>query len=115
MIVHNHVSFQRVAWLKKILPTLPVSPAGERGLLGGPVPRTPWDFQGIALVSQGTWKSLSDLIRSPRLEKRSRALRGRNPTRDIQADGAPMALRAPGGKPGWGPRFYWAMGHRSHA
>ena len=48
------------------------------------------------------------------LEKRSQALRGRNLTRDIQADGAPMVHLASGDQGYRGP-FFRAIGHRSHA
>ena len=56
-------------------------------------------------VSHGTWLSPDLLIRSSRLEKRSQALRGRNLTRDIQADGAPMVPGASGEKLCQGPPF----------
>jgi hypothetical protein len=36
------------------------------------------------------------LVSAMRLEKRSQALRGRNLTRNIQADGAPMVHQVPG-------------------
>ena len=48
------------------------------------------------------------------LVKRSRALRGRNPTRDNQVDGAPRVHQAPDGESHRGP-FLDAVGHRSHA
>ena len=38
------------------------------------------------------------MVNCVRLVKRSRAVRGRNPTRDNQAEDAPMASRAPGGE-----------------
>ena len=50
-----------------------------------------------------------------RPEKRRRALRGRNPTRDIRADGAPMVHQAPGGECRWGPFLFPPIGHRSYA
>ena len=46
--------------------------------------------------------------------KRSRALRGRNPARDNQVDGAPRVHQAPDGESHRGP-FLDAIGHRSHA
>jgi hypothetical protein len=36
-------------------------------------------------------------------EKRSWALRGRNPTRDIRVEGVPMAHQAPDRQRDWGP------------
>jgi hypothetical protein len=49
-------------------------------------------------VSNGGCKTLLGGVRFGRPEKRSQALLGSNLTRDIQADGAPMARPASGGK-----------------
>jgi hypothetical protein len=56
------------------------------------------DFGGITPVSNGDCKTLLGGVRFGRLEKRSQALLGSNLTRDIQADAAPMARPASGGK-----------------
>src|SRR6476661_11134482 len=48
------------------------------------------------------------------LVKRSWALRGRNPIRDNQVDGAPKVHQAPGGESHRGSLLD-AIGHRSHA
>ena len=53
------------------------------------------DFQGIAPVSDEPCPGTKLMITWSCLEKRSWPVRGRNPTRDIQADGAPMVHRAP--------------------
>jgi len=79
---------------------------------GGPVlPKSPMGQAITYALNQ--WEALSVYAADGRLAKRSRALRGRNSTRDSQADGAPKA-RAP-----------WSLvvagllpaplGHRSHA
>ena len=63
-------------------------------------------FRGITPVSNRHLAARIPLLPSgPRYcpEKRSRALRGRNPTRDIRADGAPMVHQAPDRAYGWGP------------
>jgi hypothetical protein len=49
-------------------------------------------------VSNGGGKTLFGGVRFGRLKKRSQALLGSNLTRDIQADAAPMARPASGGK-----------------
>ena len=48
-------------------------------------------------------------------EKRSRALLGSNPTRDIRVDGAPMACLAPGCPTAAGGILSTPIGHRCHA
>jgi hypothetical protein len=61
--------------------------------------------------SRGTFS-----LPSGRRVKRSRALRGRNPTRDSSADGAPRALQGRP-RPRWwtGASLFPTLGHRSYA
>ena len=77
---------------------------------GRPAPRTP-DFQGIPPVSDGPCMSAQGSVRSRCLEKRSRALRGRNLARDIQADG----VSDPGSPMVSAVALFCVIGHRSHA
>ena len=51
--------------------------------------------------------SVQFLVSLGRLEKRSRALRGRNLTRNIQADGAPTVYLVPDGSGRQGPFYSW--------
>ncbi len=62
----------------------------------------------LQLVLKGTSR-----VSSRCLAKRSRALRGRNPARDSQADRAPMALAPP--LTGDGEACFCPIGHGSHA
>src|SRR4051794_35035031 len=80
-------------------------PPGFRGTPAGTGRRDP----PLALWS-GSWRASG--VRSGRRVKRSLALRGRNPTRDSPADGAPKAPPAHAGGRG---AFSRAFGHRSHA